>query len=89
MSTDARIATTANTVDSVVEKLPLISVHYFIIIAAALGFMFDSFDTYIASYAMPAIIKEWKLDAIAIWHADIGWNLGYVPGRDHMGPGNR
>ena len=63
-TTDVRTATT--TVDRIVEKLPLKSVHYFIIFAAALGFMFDSFDTYIASYAMPSIIKEWKLDAIMV-----------------------
>ena len=63
-TTEVRTATT--TVDRIVEKLPLKSVHYFIIAAAALGFMFDSFDTYIASYAMPSIIKEWKLDAIMV-----------------------
>ena len=56
----------AVTVGSIVEKLPLKSVHYIIIFTAALGFMFDSFDTYIASYAMPSIVREWKLDAIML-----------------------
>jgi putative MFS transporter len=65
MSTNARVVQTT-TIDSIVEKLPLTPVHTFIIITAALGFMFDSFDTYIASYAMPSIIKEWKVDAIMV-----------------------
>lgn len=54
----------SHTVSEVVEKLPLSKAHIYIIIAAALGFMFDSFDTYIVSYAMPSIIKEWKIDPI-------------------------
>ncbi|MDR3591605.1 MAG: MFS transporter [Negativicutes bacterium] len=49
------------TVSSVVEKLSLTNTHYFVVMAAALGFMFDSFDTYIVSYAMPSIIKEWQI----------------------------
>lgn len=52
------------TVSSVVEKLPLTPVHYFLVISAALGFMFDSFDTYIVSYAMPSIIKEWAITPV-------------------------
>ncbi len=52
------------TVSSVVEKLSLSSIHYFIVITAALGFMFDSFDTYIVSYAMPSIIKEWSITPV-------------------------
>ncbi len=65
MSSNARVVPTT-TIDSIVEKLPLTPVHTFIIITAALGFMFDSFDTYIASYAMPSIVKEWKVDAIMV-----------------------
>lgn len=53
-----------NTVDGIIEKLNVSPTHIYIIIAAALGFMFDSFDTYVVSYAMPAIIKEWKIDAV-------------------------
>ena len=52
------------TVSSVVEKLSLTSIHYFIVLAAAMGFMFDSFDTYIVSYAMPSIIKEWQITPV-------------------------
>jgi MFS transporter, putative metabolite:H+ symporter len=52
------------TVSSVVEKLSLSNTHYFVVMAAALGFMFDSFDTYIVSYAMPSIIKEWQITPV-------------------------
>lgn len=52
------------TVSNVIEKLSLSSTHYFIVIVAALGFMFDSFDTYIVSYAMPSIIREWQITPV-------------------------
>lgn len=52
------------TVNDVIEKLLLTKVHYYIVIAAALGFMFDSFDTYVVSYAMPSIVKEWNISAV-------------------------
>lgn len=51
-------------VDSIIERLPITSTHIFVVIAAALGFMFDSLDTYIVSYAMPSIIKEWNIDPV-------------------------
>ncbi|MQL53126.1 MFS transporter [Desulfofundulus thermobenzoicus] len=54
----------AITVDGVIESLPLTGVHVFIVIIAALGFMFDSFDTYVVSYAMPSIIKEWNISPV-------------------------
>lgn len=54
----------SQSVDSIIEKLPLTKAHYFVVIAAALGFMFDSLDTYIVSYAMPSIIQEWHIDPI-------------------------
>jgi putative MFS transporter len=34
------------------------------LIAAGLGLAFDSFDTYVVAYAMPSIIREWKIDPI-------------------------
>ncbi len=86
-TTEARTATT--TVDRIVEKLPLKSVHYYIIAAAALGFMFDSFDTYIASYAMPSIIKEWKLDTIMVGTAASAGILGNDVWRYSLGAGHR
>lgn len=52
------------TVGDVIEKLPLGPVHYWTVIVAALGFMFDSFDTYIVSYAMPSIIQEWHITPV-------------------------
>jgi putative MFS transporter len=54
----------SHSVDGIIEKLPLTATHIFVVIAAALGFMFDSLDTYIVSYAMPSIIKEWNIDPI-------------------------
>jgi MFS transporter, putative metabolite:H+ symporter len=53
------------TVSSVIERLQLSRTHINILIIAALGVAFDSFDTYIVSYAMPSITAEWKLDPIA------------------------
>ena len=53
------------TVSSVIEGLRLSRAHINILIIAALGVAFDSFDTYIVSYAMPSITAEWKLDPIA------------------------
>jgi putative MFS transporter len=55
----------SQSVDSIIEKLPLTNTHIFVVIAAALGFMFDSLDTYIVSYAMPSIIKEWNIDPVS------------------------
>lgn len=52
------------TVDSIIEKIQLNKVHYYIVVTAALGFMFDSFDTYIVAYAMPSIIKEWAITPV-------------------------
>lgn len=52
------------TVDNVIEQLPITKTHIFVVLAAALGFMFDSFDTYIVSYAMPSIIKEWEISPV-------------------------
>src|SRR5690348_1298206 len=52
------------TVSHVIEGLPLTRAHFVILVIAALGVAFDSFDTYIVSYAMPSITNEWKLDAV-------------------------
>jgi putative MFS transporter len=77
---------TQPTVGSVIERLTLKRVHIYIIFAAALGFAFDSFDTYTASYAMPSIIQEWKLDAITIgWLTSAGF-WGMMVGAFAWGP---
>ena len=52
------------TVSSVIEGLTISRTHRIILVIAALGVAFDSFDTYIVSYAMPSITAEWKLDAV-------------------------
>ena len=54
-----------NSVNSVIEGLRLSRAHVNILLIAALGVAFDSFDTYIVSYAMPSITAEWHLSAIA------------------------
>lgn len=60
----SRHAPARRTVSSVIETLPITRVHVTIVVAAALGFAFDSFDTYIVAYAMPSIIREWHIDPI-------------------------
>ena len=57
-------AMTKTSVNSVIESLSLSRTHYTIVMTAALGFMFDSFDTYIVAYAMPSIIKEWNISPV-------------------------
>ena len=52
------------TVNSVIEGLKLSRIHINILVAAALGNAFDAFDTYIVSYAMPSIVKEWNIDPV-------------------------
>lgn len=52
------------TVSTVIERLSLTRVHYWILIVAGLGVAFDSFDTYIVAYAMPYIVREWKINSI-------------------------
>jgi putative MFS transporter len=52
------------TVGSVIERLPLTRTHYLLVTAAALGYLFDAFDTYIVSFAMPLIVTEWHLTPV-------------------------
>ena len=83
---------TQPTVSDVIERLPLGRTHRFILIMAALGVAFDSFDTYIVSYAMPSITAEWHLDAVTtgalastgIWGMFIG-ALVWGPLADRFG----
>jgi putative MFS transporter len=63
ISQDTRAVPTA-TVSSIIEQLPLTRTHYMLAIAAALGYMFDAFDTYIVGFAMPSIVKEWHLTPV-------------------------
>ena len=63
ISQDVRAVPKA-TVSSIIEKLPLTKTHYMLAMAAALGYMFDAFDTYIVGFAMPSIVKEWQLTPV-------------------------
>lgn len=77
---------TPNSVNDVIEKLPLTKTHYIIVVIAALGFMFDSFDTYIVSYAMPSIIKEWNIDNVTIGILSSAGMAGMFVGAIFWGP---
>jgi len=54
----------SKTVAGIIETLPLTRLCYFIISAASLGYLFDAFDTYIVSFAMPSIATEWRLTPV-------------------------
>lgn len=58
------VAAHRHTVDTVIESLKIGRVHLIIVIAAGLGNAFDAFDTYIVSYAMPSIIRDWHIDPV-------------------------
>ena len=74
------------TVDNIIEKLPISRAHIVGTLICALGFMFDSFDTYIISYAMPVIIKEWQLDAVTAGTINAAGIWGMVFGGVVCGP---
>jgi putative MFS transporter len=56
--------TGTHTVSSVIDQLSIGRGHINILIAAALGTAFDSFNTNVVSFAMPSIMKEWTVDPI-------------------------
>jgi MFS family permease len=74
------------TVNDIIEKLPVTRAHVVGTIICALGFMFDSFDTYIISYAMPLIIKEWGLDPVLAGAVNSAGIWGMVFGGVVCGP---
>lgn len=74
------------TVNDVIETLKLSKTHFYIVIIASLGFMFDSFDTYIVSYAMPSIIKEWEIDNVTIGLLSSAAMAGMFVGAVFWGP---
>lgn len=79
-------------ISKISQNLKLTGTHYFIIVCAALGFLVDSLDLYIVSYAMPFMVTEWKIDTVAngvlasagIWGALIG-SLLWGPISDKIG----
>ena len=73
-------------VDNIIEKLPVSRAHIVGTLICALGFMFDSFDTYIISYAMPVIIKDWGLDPVIAGTLNSAGVWGMVFGGVICGP---
>jgi putative MFS transporter len=51
-------------VGGILEGLSLTSMQVVLVASAAAGYMFDAFDTYVVSFAMPAISAEWKLSPV-------------------------
>ena len=43
------------------ERLPVTRFHYFLLLTAGIGWMFDSMDTGIISFVLPVLMKSWKL----------------------------
>jgi len=43
------------------ERLPVCSVHYRLLIACGMGWLFDAMDVGIVTFALAPIAKEWKL----------------------------
>lgn len=74
------------TVDNIIEKLPTSKNHFIAVMICALGFMFDSFDTYIIAYAMPLISKEWGLDPVVMGTLNSAGIWGMVFGGVVCGP---
>ncbi len=55
------------------EKLPVGSFHYKLLVITGLGWMFDSMDTGIISFVLPVLAKEWGLSAEQVgWIGSIG-----------------
>ena len=50
------------------ERLPVGSFHYKLLIVTGLGWLFDSMDTGIISFVLPVLAKEWGLTS-----AQVGW----------------
>ena len=50
------------------ERLPVGSFHYKLLVVTGLGWLFDSMDTGIISFVLPVLAKEWDLSA-----AQVGW----------------
>ena len=55
------------------EKLPVGSFHYKLLVITGLGWMFDSMDTGIISFVLPVLAKEWGLTSEQVgWIGSIG-----------------
>ena len=55
------------------EKLPVGTFHYKLLVVTGLGWLFDSMDTGIISFVLPVLAKEWGLTADQVgWIGSIG-----------------
>lgn len=55
------------------EKLPVGSFHYKLLIITGLGWLFDSMDTGIISFVLPVLAKEWNLTSEQVgWIGSVG-----------------
>ena len=43
------------------ERLPLVRLHWKILLLCGIGWMFDSMDVGLVSFVMPAVQKQWSL----------------------------
>ena len=50
------------------EKLPVGSFHYKLLMVTGLGWLFDSMDTGLIAFVLPVLAKEWGLTT-----AQMGW----------------
>ncbi|MGB9660508.1 MAG: MFS transporter [Moorellaceae bacterium] len=66
------------------EKLPLSSFHYRLLIICGLGWLFDAMDVGLVSFVLPAVGKEWNLTATQLGALGsigmLGMGLGAVFG---------
>jgi len=84
------VALTPEIIGRAIDRTPLTKAMLFIIIVAAAGFFFDSFDIVVVSYAMPSIAREFMLGpkqlgvigSAALAGMAIGsWTWGWVADR--------
>ena len=55
------------------EKLPVGSFHYKLLLVTGLGWLFDSMDTGLISFVLPVLAKEWGLTPEQVgWIGSIG-----------------
>jgi putative MFS transporter len=68
------------------DRLPFNPFMRFLTVAAALGFLFDSFDTTLVAYLMPSIAREWKVAPLMLGLIASSAMWGTVAGQYLWGP---
>lgn len=90
MSVDTNSGKIVNPIQERLDSVPLSPIHWFIWLLCTIGFIFDSLDLYLISFAMPMILKEWGIStasagwlvSAAMWGMLIGAYLwGYLADR--------